>query len=87
MRGMINQLYHESSSTCTYLNDGIGNLGTGYDGERAHHTIGILFTNLGDQKGTHTSASTTTKRVSDLETCKVTKLSETHVPCDESVTP
>lgn len=37
------------------------------DGERAHHAVGVLLTNLGDQEGAHTGSSATTERVSDLE--------------------
>jgi len=44
-----------------YLNDGIRNFGTGNDGVRAHHSVGIFLADLGDQESTHTSTSTTTK--------------------------
>jgi hypothetical protein len=50
-----------------YLNDSVGDLGRWHDGVRAHHPVGVLFPDLGDQKSTHTSTSTTTERVSDLE--------------------
>lgn len=51
-----------------YLDDSIRDLGTRDDGVCAHHSVGILFSDLRDQKGTHTSTSSTTKRVGDLET-------------------
>lgn len=51
-----------------HLDDGIRDLGTGDDRVCAHHSVGVLFSDLGDQKGTHTSTSSTTKRVGDLET-------------------
>jgi hypothetical protein len=52
------------------LDDSVGNLGTRDDGVRAHHSVRVLFPDLGDQEGAHTSAGTTTQRVGDLETCK-----------------
>lgn len=45
-------------------------LGRWDNGERAHHTVGVLFTNLGDQKGAHTRAGTTAERVGDLKSLK-----------------
>lgn len=45
-------------------------LGRWDNGECAHHTVGVLFTNLGDQKGAHTRAGTTTERVGDLKSLK-----------------
>lgn len=50
------------------LDNGIGDLGRGDDGEGGHHAVGELLTDLGDQQSTHTSTSTTTQRVGDLET-------------------
>ena len=50
-----------------YLNDSVGNFRTGDDGVSGHHTIGVFFTDLRDQKGTHTSTGTSTKGVGDLE--------------------
>lgn len=50
------------------LDNGVGDLGRGHDGESGHHTVGELLTNLGDQERSHTGTGTTTKRVSDLET-------------------
>jgi hypothetical protein len=46
----------------------IADLGGGDDGESAHHPVGVLFPDLGDQERTHTGTGTTTKRVGDLET-------------------
>lgn len=58
------------------LDNGVGDLGRRHDGEGGHHTVGELLTNLGDKQSTHTSTSTTTQRVGDLETLKgVTALS------------
>ena len=39
-----------------------------HNGECAHHTVRVFFTDLGDQKCTHTGTGTTTERVGDLET-------------------
>jgi len=50
------------------LDDGVRDLGRWDDRECAHHPVGILFPDLGDEEGTHTSTSTTTEGVSDLET-------------------
>jgi len=50
------------------LNDGVGHLGRGHNGEGLHDSVGVFFSHLGDEEGTHSGTSTTTKRVSDLET-------------------
>lgn len=50
------------------LDDGVGDLWRRNDGESGHHAVGELLTDLGDQQSTHTSTSTTTQRVGDLET-------------------
>ena len=51
-----------------HLNDRVRNLGTGNNGIRAHHPVGVFLTNFRNKKGTHTGASTTSEGVSDLET-------------------
>ena len=56
----------------TYLDDGIADLGTRHDGIRSHHTVGILLANLGDQERAHTRTSSASKRVGNLEACRVT---------------
>jgi hypothetical protein len=45
-------------------------LGRGHNGERAHHTVGVLLTDLRDQECAHTRASATTERVGNLESLK-----------------
>jgi hypothetical protein len=55
-------------SSIIWLDNGIGNLWTGNNGERSHHSVGEFFTDLRDEKSTHASTSSTTKRVSNLET-------------------
>jgi len=58
------------------LNDGIGHLGGRHDGEGAHHAVGVLLTDLGDEECSHTGTGTTTERVGDLETLEaITALS------------
>jgi hypothetical protein len=72
---VLDELVNGESSVVR-LNNGIGHLGRGDDGESGHHTVGELLTDLGDKECTHTGTSTTTKRVSDLETLEaVTSLS------------
>merc|ERR1712100_857089 len=58
------------------LNDGIRDLGGRHDGEGAHHAIGVLLTDLGDEESSHTGTGTTTERVGDLESLEaITALS------------
>ena len=66
---MLNELV-DGEGGVVGLNNGVGDLGGGDDGEGSHHTIGELLTDLGDQEGTHTGTGTTTKGVGDLETLK-----------------
>jgi len=55
-------------SSIVRLDNGIRNFWRRNDGECRHHSIGILFTDFAEQKSTHTSTSTSTKRVCNLET-------------------
>jgi len=50
------------------LDNGVGDLGRGYDRVCGHHAVGELFADLGDQERTHTGTSSTTKGVGNLET-------------------
>ncbi len=50
-----------------WLNDGIRDLWGWHDGESGHDSIWVLFSDLGDEEGSHTRSSTTTERVGDLE--------------------
>jgi len=50
------------------FNDSVRDLGGGHNGEGAHHSVGVFFSDLGDEEGSHTRASSTTKRVGNLET-------------------
>ena len=67
--GVLDQLM-DGEGGIVGLNDGVGDLGGGDNGEGAHHTVRELLTDLGDQEGSHTRTSTTTQRVGDLETLK-----------------
>lgn len=72
---MLNELVHGERSVVR-LDDGVGDLGRGDDGEGGHHPVGELLTDLGDQEGTHTGTGTTTEGVGDLEALEaVTSLS------------
>jgi hypothetical protein len=60
----------DGQSGVVRLDNGVGDLGRGDDGEGGHHTVGELLTDLGDQECTHTGTGTTTEGVGDLETLK-----------------
>merc|ERR1711935_485692 len=65
--GVLNELM-DGEGGVVGLNDGIGDLGRGHDGEGAHHSVGVFFSDLGDEECSHTGSGTTTERVGDLET-------------------
>merc|ERR1712054_268701 len=65
--GIFDQLM-DGKGGIVWLNDGIRDLGGGEDGEGFHNSVGVFFSDLGDQEGTHTRTGTTTQRVGDLET-------------------
>merc|ERR1712159_754818 len=65
--GIFDQLMDGKGGVVRF-NDGIRDLGGGEDGEGFHNSVGVFFSDLGDQKGTHTRTGTTTQRVGDLET-------------------
>jgi len=67
--GVLNKLVNGQGGVVG-LNNGIGHLGGGNDGEGAHDAVGVLLTDLGDQKGAHTGASATTEGVGQLEALK-----------------
>jgi len=53
-----------------WFNDGVGHLRGWNNGESAHDSVGVLLSDLGNQKGSHAGTSTTSKRVGDLEALK-----------------
>jgi hypothetical protein len=65
--GVFNQLMDRQSSVVGF-NDGIRHFRRGDNGESFHDSVGIFFSDFGNQEGTHTRSGTTTQRVSDLET-------------------
>ena len=65
--GVFNQLMDRQSGVVRF-NDGIRHFRGRDDGEGFHDSIGIFFSDLGDQEGTHTRSGTTTQGVGDLET-------------------
>jgi hypothetical protein len=64
--GVLNQLMNGKSGIVRFDN-GIRNLGGRDNRESSHHSVRVLFADLGNQESTHTGTSTTTKRVGDLE--------------------
>lgn len=46
----------------------VTDLGGRNDGESAHHSVGELLSDLGNQERTHTGTGTTSERVGNLET-------------------
>lgn len=57
--GVLDQLV-DGQSGVVRLDDGVGHLGRGHDGESGHHAVGELLADLGDKQGTHTGTGTTT---------------------------
>jgi len=73
--GVLNKLM-DGEGGVVGLNDGIGDLGGRHDGEGAHHAVGVLFTDLGDEECSHTGTGTTTEGVGNLESLEaITALS------------
>ena len=64
---VLNELMNGQSSV-VWLDDRVRDLGRWDNRESRHHAVWELFSNLGDQQCSHTSTSTATKGVSDLET-------------------
>ena len=64
--GVFDQLM-DGESSVVGLNDSVGHLGRGDDGEGLHDSVGILLSDLGDEEGSHTRAGSTTEGVGDLE--------------------
>jgi hypothetical protein len=65
--GVLDKLM-DGEGGIVWLNDGIGHLGGWHDGESGHDSVWVLFSDLGDEEGSHTGSSTTTEGVGDLET-------------------
>ena len=67
--GVLNKLMDREGGV-VWLNDGIGHLWGWHDGESGHDSVWVLFSDLGDEEGSHTGSGTTTEGVGDLETLK-----------------
>ena len=65
--GVLNKLM-DGEGGVVRLDDGIRDLWGRHDGESGHDSIWVLFSDLGDEEGSHTGSGTTTEGVSDLET-------------------
>merc|ERR1712018_33574 len=58
------------------LDNGVGNLGGGGNGEGGHDPVGVLLSDLGDQESSHSGSGATTEGVGELESLEaVTALS------------
>ena len=64
--GVLDKLM-DGEGGVVWLDDGVGDLWGWHDGESGHDSVWILFSDLGDEEGSHTRSSTTTEGVGDLE--------------------
>jgi hypothetical protein len=67
--GVFDQLVNGQGGV-VWFDDGVGHFWGRKDREGHHDSVGVFFTDLGDQQSSHTGSGTTTQRVSDLETLK-----------------
>jgi len=65
--GVLNKLMDREGGV-VWLDDGIRHLWGWHDGESGHDSVWVLFSDLGDEEGSHTGSGTTTEGVGDLET-------------------
>ena len=76
--GLVGVLYQlvDREGGVVGLDNCVGDFGGGDNGEGSHDPVGVFLTDLGDQEGSHSGSSTTTKRMTKLESLKtVTALS------------
>merc|ERR1711937_139465 len=64
--GVLDQLV-DGEGGVVWLDHGVGHLGGWHDGEGKHHTVWVLLTDLGDEKGSHTGTGASSKGVAELE--------------------
>merc|ERR1719478_1405899 len=64
--GVLDKLVHREGGV-VWLDHSVGHLGGWHDGEGEHHTVWVLLADLGDEESSHTSTSTTTQGVAELE--------------------
>jgi hypothetical protein len=65
--GVLDELMHGEGGV-VWLNDGIRDLGGWHDGESAHDSVWVFFSDLGDEECSHSGTGSSSKGVSDLET-------------------
>jgi hypothetical protein len=64
--GVLNELM-DGEGSVVRLDDGVGHLGGGNDGEGLHNSVRVFLSHLRDKEGTHAGAGTTTEGVGNLE--------------------
>jgi len=64
--GVFDQLMDRQGGVVGF-NNGVGDLGGGDNGEGFHNSVGVFFSDLGDQKSSHTGSCSSSQRVGDLE--------------------
>merc|ERR1712019_44135 len=64
--GVLDKLMDREGGV-VWLNDGIRDLWGRHDGESGHDSVWVLFSDLGDEEGSHTGSGTTTEGVGDLD--------------------
>jgi len=67
--GVLDQLM-DGEGAVVGFNDGIGDLGRGDDGEGFHDSVGIFFSDFGDEQGAHAGAGSSSEGLGDLEALK-----------------
>ena len=60
--GVLDELV-DGEDAVVGLDDGVGHLGGGEDGVGAHHAVGVLLADLGDEERAHAGAGAATERV------------------------
>ena len=64
--GVLDELMDREGGV-VWLDDGVGHLWGWHDGVGNHLSVWVLFSDLGDEEGSHTRSGTSTKGVGDLE--------------------
>merc|ERR1712029_328015 len=64
--GVLDELM-DGKGGVVWLDDGIRHLGGWHDRVGDHLSVWVLFSDLGDEEGSHTGSSSSTERVGDLE--------------------
>merc|ERR1719362_1802747 len=73
--GVLDELM-DGEGSVVWLDDSVGHLGGWHNGVGNHLSVWVLFSDLGDEEGSHTGSGTTTERVGDLESLEaITALS------------